>query len=150
MFDLGFGELLLVGLVALIVVGPKDLPKMFRQVGQFTGKARQMAREFSRAMNDAADDAGVNDINKTLRAAANPMKAGTDAAKSAAGFGPATQKLSEEREAAKQKILESSARAAEARIAREKAAAEAPASAAPDPAPAPEQPPEPPENKGGS
>ena len=58
MFDLGLTELLLIGIVALIVVGPKDLPMLFRKVGQFVGKARRMAREFTRAMDDAADDAG--------------------------------------------------------------------------------------------
>ena len=59
MFDFGFGELLLIGIVALIVIGPKDLPGMFKQVGKFTARARQMAREFSQAMNAAADDSGV-------------------------------------------------------------------------------------------
>ncbi|NCW53489.1 MAG: twin-arginine translocase subunit TatB, partial [Rhodobacteraceae bacterium] len=57
MFDLGWTELLVIGIVALIVIGPKDLPVMFRKVGQFVGKARGMAREFSRAMDDAADQA---------------------------------------------------------------------------------------------
>ena len=54
MFDLGWTELLVIGVVALIVVGPKDLPMLFRNVGRFVGKARGMAREFSRAMEDAA------------------------------------------------------------------------------------------------
>ncbi len=59
MFDLGWTELLVIGIVALIVVGPKDLPGMFRTVGNFVGKAKRMARDFSQAMNDAADEAGV-------------------------------------------------------------------------------------------
>jgi len=67
MFDLGWTELLIIGVVALIVVGPKDLPKMFRTLGQFMGKARGMAREFQRAMDAAADDAGVKDIARDLR-----------------------------------------------------------------------------------
>ena len=73
MFDLGLTELLLIGIVALIVVGPKDLPMLFRKVGQFVGKARGMAREFTRAMDDAADDAGVSDLGKTLKAASQPV-----------------------------------------------------------------------------
>jgi sec-independent protein translocase protein TatB len=83
--DIGWMELLVIGIVALIVVGPKDLPVMFRKVGQFTGKLRAMARDFQRAMNDAADEAGVSDINRDLRKATqyarNPAKAGMDAFK---------------------------------------------------------------------
>ncbi len=67
MFDLGWTELLIIGVVALIVVGPKDLPKMFRTLGQVTAKARNMAREFQRAMDSAADEAGVKDIARDLR-----------------------------------------------------------------------------------
>ena len=84
MFDLGWTELLLIGIVALIVVGPKELPVLFRKAGQFVGKIRGMAREFSRAMNSAAADAGVGDISSTIRSAANPLKSSVDAVKSAA------------------------------------------------------------------
>lgn len=73
MFDIGAVELLIIGIVALIVVGPKDLPKLFNRVGRFVGKARGMAREFSSAMNDAARESGVDDITKTLKTAANPV-----------------------------------------------------------------------------
>ena len=44
MFDIGWMELMVIGVVALIVVGPKDLPDMFRQIGRFTAKLRQMSR----------------------------------------------------------------------------------------------------------
>ncbi|MFN3664016.1 twin-arginine translocase TatA/TatE family subunit, partial [Yoonia sp.] len=74
------------GIVALIVIGPKDLPGMFRTMGQFTGKARGMAREFSRAMEAAADESGIKEMSNTLRAASDPKKFGTDALKNASGF----------------------------------------------------------------
>ena len=57
MFDIGGLELLVIGVIALIVVGPKDLPGMFRTVGQFVGRMRGMAREFQRSMEAAADEA---------------------------------------------------------------------------------------------
>lgn len=124
MFGLGMSEMVLIGIVALIVIGPKDLPGMFRTLGQFTGKARGMAREFSRAMEAAADEAGVKDISANIKAAANPQKFGVDKIKEATGMtkGPATQALSEEREAAKKKMSDSMAKVATDRKAREAAA----------------------------
>lgn len=125
MFDLGFAELLVIGIVALIVVGPKDLPVLFRNVGRFMGKARGMAREFSRAMNEAADEAGVKDIQKTIRTATNPvnsaMEGVKDAARSMTDFKPdsETGKLAKERDEARKKIEANAARAAADRKKRE-------------------------------
>lgn len=78
MFDIGWSELLIVGVVALIVVGPKELPRMFRTVGQFVGKARGMAREFQRAMERAADEAGVKDVKDTFQEASKTTSFGFD------------------------------------------------------------------------
>ena len=139
MFDLGWLELIVIGIVALIVVGPKDLPGLFRTMGQFTGKARMMAREFSNAMNQAADQAGVKEVSKTLNAAANPKKFGADKIKEATGMtkGPATAELSAERQAAKEKMSKAMGDAAIARKAREaeEAAAKAAEAAADTSAP---------------
>ncbi|MCG6112468.1 MAG: Sec-independent protein translocase protein TatB [Paracoccus sp.] len=67
MLDIGWTELLLIGIVALIVVGPKDLPHLFHTLGRITARARGMAREFSSAMEDAAKDSGLDDAAKSLR-----------------------------------------------------------------------------------
>ena len=123
MFDLGMMELLLIGVVALIVVGPKDLPVMFREVGRFMGRMRGMARDFQRAMNEAADDTGVKDLDRDIRKMTSARKLGLDhvneAARSMADWnmepkGPATAKLAEDRAEAARRIREAASdRAAE-------------------------------------
>jgi sec-independent protein translocase protein TatB len=133
MFDLGWTELLVIGIVALIVVGPKDLPILFRRVGQFVGKAKGMAREFSSAMNDAADDTGMRDIsaglNKSLKAATNPLGTAMDGVKSAASSltdidpNSETGKLAAQRAEDVKKIQAGTARAAAERKQREAAEA---------------------------
>ena len=143
MFGLGWSEMLVVGIVALIVIGPKDLPGLFRSICQFTGKARMMAREFSRAMEAAADESGVKDVSKTLKAAANPQKFGTDKLKEAAGMtkGPDLGQLSPERQAQKDKISDAMAKAALERKAREAEDAAIEAGASPPAPPAKVTPP---------
>ncbi len=154
MFDLGWTELLVIGIVALIVVGPKDLPVLFRNVGRWVGKARGMAREFSRAMNEAADEAGVKDLQKGLKAATNPVGSAMDGVKQAAQdltkdldlskYDPnsETGTLAASRAEDAKKIQAATARAAADRKAQEAAeaqakAAEAEAALADDPAPEP-------------
>lgn len=78
MLDIGMSEMVVIGVVALIVVGPKDLPQMFRKVGNFVGKARGMARDFQNAMHEAADQTGVNDIKSSFDQAASLKDLGLD------------------------------------------------------------------------
>ena len=82
--DLSWSELLVVGIVALIFIGPKDLPGMFRELGRFMAKVRSMGREFSRAMESAAKDSGVKDVADDLRKISNPKAMGLDAVRNAA------------------------------------------------------------------
>lgn len=84
MFELNWAELLIISVVALIVIGPEDLPQMFRQLGRFTAKLRQMSREFSRAMEQAAKETGVSDVAKDLKTATSAKALGLDAVKEAA------------------------------------------------------------------
>ena len=112
MFDLGWTELLVVGIVALIVVGPKDLPVLFRKAGEFVGKMKGMAREFSTAMNNAADESGIRDTAKSLRDIADPKKMGLDgikdAVKGAAKWDPESEtgKLAAKRQAERDRMVE--------------------------------------------
>lgn len=84
MFDIGWTELLLIGIVALIVVGPKDLPRMFAAFGRFTAKMKAMGREFQRAMDDAAKETGVADTAKDLRDMTSKKNLGLDGIEEAA------------------------------------------------------------------
>ncbi len=84
MLNFGWAELLVIGLVALIVIGPEDLPDMFRQMGRFTAKLRSMSREFSRAMEQAAKESGVKDAADDLKSATSAKSLGLEAVKSAA------------------------------------------------------------------
>ncbi len=79
--DIGWMELMVIGIVALIVVGPKDLPVMFRKAGLFVGRIKGMAREFTSAMNDAADQTGMREMNREMKALTNPRQYGLDKVK---------------------------------------------------------------------
>ncbi len=64
MFDIGWSELLLIGIVALVVIGPKDLPKVLRGLGAMMSKVRSMAAEFQGQFQDAMRDAELADLKK--------------------------------------------------------------------------------------
>jgi len=67
MLDLGWSEILVIGVVALIVVGPKDLPKMLRTLGQYAGRAKSIARDFQRSMDDAARQADIEELKEVKK-----------------------------------------------------------------------------------
>jgi len=64
MFNFGWGELLLIGIVALIAIGPKELPTVLRTVGQALGKVRRMANEFQGQFQEALREADIADLKK--------------------------------------------------------------------------------------
>lgn len=65
MFDIGWGELVVIGIVALIAIGPKELPTVLRTLAQYMGKIRRMAAEFQGQFQDALREAEVADLKKT-------------------------------------------------------------------------------------
>jgi sec-independent protein translocase protein TatB len=66
MFDIGWSELVLIGVVALIAIGPKELPGVLRTVGQWMGKARRMAAEFQGQFQEAMREAEMADLKKSF------------------------------------------------------------------------------------
>jgi len=140
MFDIGFTELLVIGVIALIVVGPKDLPGMFRTLGRFTARLRSLGREFTSAMNAAADESGMREASKELKGLSNPRSYGLDKLNEAADSfekwdptkpskpkeGETSEKaiskgLDPDREADIEKIREATRKAGQARLDREAA-----------------------------
>jgi len=73
--QLGFTEFLLIAIVALVVVGPRDLPGMLRKVGGWVAKARGMAREFQGAFDDMGREVELDELRKEIEAIknANPI-----------------------------------------------------------------------------
>ena len=66
MFDIGWSELVVIAVVALIAIGPKELPGVLRMVGQWIGKARRMASEFQGQFQEAMREAEMADLKKTF------------------------------------------------------------------------------------
>jgi sec-independent protein translocase protein TatB len=74
MFDFDAGKLIIIGIVALIVIGPKELPRVMRQVGMAVGKMRKLASEFQSQFMDAMREADVADIKAEAEKLANQAK----------------------------------------------------------------------------
>src|SRR6266850_68074 len=66
MFDIGWSELVVIAVVALIAIGPKELPGVLRMVGQWMAKARKMAGEFQGQFQEAMREAEMADLKKTF------------------------------------------------------------------------------------
>jgi sec-independent protein translocase protein TatB len=66
MFDIGWSEIVVIGVVALIVIGPKELPAVLRAIGQWTTKIRRMAGEFQSQFQEAMREAEMADLKKQV------------------------------------------------------------------------------------
>src|SRR5262245_63501800 len=66
MFDIGWGELLVIGIVALVMIGPKELPGALRTLGQWMAKLRRMASEFQSQFHEAMREAEMADLKKQV------------------------------------------------------------------------------------
>jgi sec-independent protein translocase protein TatB len=66
MFDIGWGELMLIGIVALIAIGPKELPGALRTLGQWIAKVRHMAAEFQGQFQEAMREAELAELRKEV------------------------------------------------------------------------------------
>jgi sec-independent protein translocase protein TatB len=66
MFDIGWTELVLVAVVAVVVIGPKDLPRAMRFVGQWVGKMKRMSREFQNQFNEALRETELDSVRKDI------------------------------------------------------------------------------------
>lgn len=67
MFDIGWSELFVIAIVALVVIGPKDLPHAFRMVGQWVAKARAMAREFQGHVDELMRETQVDEMKREFQ-----------------------------------------------------------------------------------
>jgi sec-independent protein translocase protein TatB len=64
--DIGWTELLLIAVVAIVVIGPKDLPRVMRMVGQWTAKMKRMARDFQGQFNEALREAELDSVKRDI------------------------------------------------------------------------------------
>jgi sec-independent protein translocase protein TatB len=125
MFDIGWSELVVIAVVALIAIGPKELPAVLRTVGQYMGKIRRMASEFQGQFQEAMREAEMADLKKQV----DEM---TDAAKGLADFDPLGPVKSEVESFAADPLGEAKAAQSAASVSPEAVAPATPAPVSPD------------------
>jgi sec-independent protein translocase protein TatB len=64
MFDVGWPELFVIAVIALVVIGPKELPRVMRQIGKYFGKAKRMTGEFKRHWDDIMRESELDDMKR--------------------------------------------------------------------------------------
>ena len=66
MFSFGWGEILLILIVVIIVVGPKDIPKFLRQIGNLSKSIKKISREFKSSLNQIAEETDLKDVKNSI------------------------------------------------------------------------------------
>ena len=74
MFSFGWGEILLILLVVIIVVGPKDIPKFLRQIGNLSKSIKKISREFKSSLNQIAEETDLKDVKNSITEVTNLNK----------------------------------------------------------------------------
>ncbi|MSO85211.1 MAG: twin-arginine translocase subunit TatB [Rhodospirillales bacterium] len=92
MFDIGWQELLVIGVVALVVIGPKDMPTAIRAVSRWASKARALAREFQQGIDEVVREAELQDVKKNIEDVQN-LDLKTEIAKTVDPTGEVTKSL---------------------------------------------------------
>jgi len=75
MFDIGWSELLVIAVVAIVVVGPKELPKLMRSFGFYAGKLRRAAAEFRRQFDEAMREAELEEVKQAIESVRTEARA---------------------------------------------------------------------------
>ena len=74
MFSFGWGEILLILVVVIIVVGPKDIPKFLRQIGNLSKSIKKISREFKSSLNQIAEESDLKDVKNSITDVTNINK----------------------------------------------------------------------------
>lgn len=96
MFDIGWTELLVVAVVAIMVVGPKDLPKMLRTVGKTIGNLKRMASDFQGQFDDALKEVELDEVKNLAKGKFDPLE---DVKKSTKEYSDDFKKIMDDRDA---------------------------------------------------
>ena len=67
MFTFGWSEIFLIGIIVVVVIGPKDLPKFIKQVGSFTKYIKKMSSEFKSSINEIAEEEEIKELAKSVK-----------------------------------------------------------------------------------
>src|SRR3954453_11629301 len=128
MFDIGWSELVVIAVVALIAIGPKELPGVLRMIGQWMGKARKMAAEFQGQFQEAMREAEMADLKKSF----------DEVREAASGFTPTGVMTSLQRDVAKAFDIEGVDKPAEPAVPASEPVAETPVIPTPPEPPGPD------------